>query len=269
MSRWQRLAFRAKQFDPRTIPGLVSWHDASDSATITVGTGVSSWADKSGKGYTLSQSTGNNQPTTGTRTIGGRNALDFDGSNDGLSGGFSLDFTTPKEFTVFAVSATDTTAAGYQPLVSVERTNATDYTSGFVIARRTTRPEIAIGDGRTSDSPAQQGTLIRRFNDDTTSAVVYAAYASASANTTGFWKNGSVQALATWYGTLAASSFLSSGSGDHRLTVGAGSSASADSLTEWFDGIVGEVLVYKSALSASQLSAVTRYLGKKWGIAVA
>jgi hypothetical protein len=51
VSRWQRLAFRSKQFDPRTIPGIGLWLDASDLSTITLnGSNVSQWRDKSGAG---------------------------------------------------------------------------------------------------------------------------------------------------------------------------------------------------------------------------
>jgi hypothetical protein len=35
------------------------------------------------------------------------------------------------------------------------------------------------------------------------------------------------------------------------------------------NGLIHECLSYNSVLSASQLSAVTRYLGGKWGITVA
>jgi hypothetical protein len=260
---------RATGFNPKSISGLAAWYDAADSTTLTIATGVSQWNDKSGNGRNLSQSTGNNQPASGTRTIGGKNALDFDGSNDGLASGFSLDLAASKAFTVFVVAATDTTSASYQPMVNAERTNSTDYTSGFAVARRTVRPEVAIGDGRVSDVPSGAGTLIRRFDDDTTAACVYAATASASGNSTAMWKNGTSQTLTTWYGTISPSSFLSTGSGSHRLIVGAGSSSANDSLGEFFNGMIGEVLVYTVALQDSQLSAISRYLGKKWGITVA
>ena len=76
----------APTFSPTDIPSLVSWHDATDTSTITdSGSGlVSSWADKSGNGNTFSQGTGTNRPTTGTRTQNSLNVLDFDG-NDSMS----------------------------------------------------------------------------------------------------------------------------------------------------------------------------------------
>ena len=69
---------------PADVSGVQAWWDAADASTITdAGAGaVSAWADKSGLGHTLTE--GTNRPITGTRTINGRNVLDFDGTNDQL-----------------------------------------------------------------------------------------------------------------------------------------------------------------------------------------
>jgi hypothetical protein len=61
------------------------WLDAADATTITESGGfVSQWNDKSGNGRNATQSIGANQPTTGSFTINGLNALSFDGINDQL-----------------------------------------------------------------------------------------------------------------------------------------------------------------------------------------
>jgi hypothetical protein len=59
-------------FDPRRISDLAAWHDAADSTTITTDSGrVASWADKSGNGRTMANSSsGSTQPDY---IIGGRN----------------------------------------------------------------------------------------------------------------------------------------------------------------------------------------------------
>ena len=75
----------ASGFSPRSISGLALWLDAADSSTITTGTGVSQWRDKSASGSVWAQGTGNNQPATGTQTLNGRNVLVFDGTNDSLT----------------------------------------------------------------------------------------------------------------------------------------------------------------------------------------
>lgn len=63
-------------------------------------TAVSSWADRSGNAYNANQATGANQPTFRTSQQGGCGGVDFDGSNDFLTGTYN-----PTEFprTVHAV----------------------------------------------------------------------------------------------------------------------------------------------------------------------
>jgi len=64
------------------------WCDASDEDTITDAAGsVSQWDDKSGNVLNLEQTTAADQPVTGSVTIGGLNALYFDGSNDFMQTG--------------------------------------------------------------------------------------------------------------------------------------------------------------------------------------
>lgn len=72
-------------WEPTDEASLKMWIDASDTGTITESSGsVSQITDKSGNGNHASQSTGSQQPITGTRTINSLNALDFDGTDDVL-----------------------------------------------------------------------------------------------------------------------------------------------------------------------------------------
>jgi hypothetical protein len=260
--------FRPTGFDPRSISGLVGWWDAADASTLTIDTGVSQWRDKSGRGLHLSQEIANGQPASGTRTIGGRNALNFDGSNDHLVTGFTIgDFTTSRAFTAFVVQATDTVSATLQTQLWLDRSLSGD-SSGWAIARRTFRPEFVIGSGVLTS--ASSSVAYRRFDDSTTAATIYAASASASAGTMQAWKNNTLQTLTLAFGSLATANFLSQGSANHRLLVGAGSSIASSDAAEWFhDGVIGEVIVYSAALSSAQITAVNSYLGAKWGITVA
>jgi hypothetical protein len=53
--------------------------------------------------------------------------------------------------------------------------------------------------------------------------------------------------------------------GNFGLGASTGSSGTGDNA----NGIVCEVLSYNSVLAATQVSSVSRYLGRKWGITVA
>jgi len=72
---------RTTKLNVLAIPGLATWHDASDEATVTVATGVSQWNDKSGNSRHATQSTANNQPSYAS-TRNGRRVLTYDGAND-------------------------------------------------------------------------------------------------------------------------------------------------------------------------------------------
>lgn len=95
---------RATGFSPKNISGLAGWWDADDSSTITVSTGVSSWADKSGNGRTLVQTTENNQPTRVLNSLNGKAVISFDGVNDTLGASFTLSQPC-QHFVVFKYNA--------------------------------------------------------------------------------------------------------------------------------------------------------------------
>lgn len=63
---------------------LVGWWDASDSSTITIGTGVSAITDKSGNSRTFSQATSGDQPALITNAQNGLSVMRFDGAGDKL-----------------------------------------------------------------------------------------------------------------------------------------------------------------------------------------
>lgn len=88
-----------------------AWYDASDTDTITdAGSGaVSQWDDKSGNAEHLTQGTGSNRPTTGTRTQNSLNVLDF--TNDRLVNSSIAAVTQP--YTVYLAYAHDSTGTQY------------------------------------------------------------------------------------------------------------------------------------------------------------
>lgn len=97
---------RGKGADPLPIlDGVLAWYDASDASTITDTAGaVSRWNDKSGNGHDITDISA----TTGTRTLNGRNALDFNGSSNYARLPSSL-FTTLQnsDITIMVVFAAD------------------------------------------------------------------------------------------------------------------------------------------------------------------
>lgn len=106
-------------FAPSDDAELVGWWDADDPATLTESGGaVSVWAGKAGPD--LTQANGARQPTTGVRTLGGRNVLDFDGGDY-----FDALITLPVSGDVafHMVVVIDSTASAFEAILSVEAAN--------------------------------------------------------------------------------------------------------------------------------------------------
>ena len=109
--------------DPWT-PALIStalWLDANDSSTITIATGVSTWADKSGNGKNATQGTAANQPTYSSTGFNSKPTIQFDGTND------SFDLTAVTQTSgqnVFAVVDTTLIGTSYRILLNRSDGNA-------------------------------------------------------------------------------------------------------------------------------------------------
>jgi hypothetical protein len=96
----------SSSFSPLSIPGLALWLDASDASTLfqasngttpaaADGAVVGYWADKSGAGNHVTQSTTGNKPTLQTVEQNGRSVVRFDLTNDGLAATFGSALAHP------------------------------------------------------------------------------------------------------------------------------------------------------------------------------
>lgn len=256
MSSWQRLAFRAKQFDPRSISGLFQWYDGSDRATLFDATsggapvadnaGVARWEDKSGNGYHLTQGTANNRPTLRPATRNGRSVLEYDGANSNLvSASIANDLSA---LSIFAVFSADT--LGQNSLGAIWANNTAINLSGARQYRTQSGPTMAAAFGN---------------NDSRNTATTYSLAAFTRYHV--FWSGGTNRA--TDFSFLLNGSSLSPGlSGTLTTTAhptGALAVGNTPGGTRAWDGFIAEVLVYTRLLSTSERTAVDRWLAGKWG----
>ena len=102
---------------PASSPATKAWYDASDADSITAsGSAVSQWDDKSGNGHHLSGS-GGREPVTGSRTMNGLNAVDFQ-SGDMLTISTRLGFGTNPDIMAISVMQVDSTGTSTGALFS-------------------------------------------------------------------------------------------------------------------------------------------------------
>jgi hypothetical protein len=229
---------KASGFNPKSIAGLHLWLDAADSSTISTSTGVSEWRDKSATGSKWAQTTGNNQPATGTQTLNGRNVIVFDGSNDSLSATTPLSTSLPMSFffvqrivaaTSFGMSYTAGTGSDDFNIRQAGGTGALNIVAGSSIVINQTTSRVGVNDILAWLVPSGAGT-----------------------NST-LHRNGTALTLAgpTLKPTLTSTHYIGRRSDGFYANI-------------W----VAEVIAYSTLLSDSQRKSVEAYLGKKWGITV-
>ena len=232
----------ASGFNPKSIAGLSLWLDAADSSTITISTGVSVWADKSGNGRNAAQATGSKQPAY-TSTINGKNVVTFQGTDDTMQIGANAAFNANSQTII--IVAKQASSANQSLWYKADSNSAV----GVIMRYR------VGGDFWLYQKNDSGGETLRNFPNSNLVANVYSVVLQP-ANQDGF-VNGAVATL----GTATVATAYDNNSGPwlgSRRDVG-----------EYLAGDIAEVLHWNRALSASERSKVERYLGRKWGITVA
>lgn len=230
----------AGRFTPKSIAGLLAWYDLSDATTLgptSAGVGpvsnngpVKFVADKAGGSLNLTNGGADSIcPTYVTSSLNGLSALSFDGG-DYLNGSALL-MTAP--YTLFVVC----------------RANVTG-----------TSRVCGVASTRSIGPFAASNTQWGFFN---LGGVQTFGVSATSASVLGMTCTSALAGVLFGNGTQSATGTLTS------LTPGGFSLGGDVANTGTLNGFAYEVVAYNSALSASDVSRVSRYLGKKWGITVA
>lgn len=240
---------------PTKFPQLSLWLDASDSATLfdatTGGSAVAAngavarWEDKSGNKLHATQGTANNRPLRKTAQHNGKDALDFDGSDDR----FTFGSTTP--FQVFAMRSTYSAF-----VVGIADTVGTNSANPFENEAFWGDESGIVGCYLRSNNTANT------WNYDTGSRIASVSYTAGSLAIFGSeFRAGSIRMRLNGGSEVATAStdtFLAN------LTLNIGRQYNSNNFC--LDGQIGEILFYRNALSAAQREAVEGYLAHKWGL---
>jgi hypothetical protein len=250
---------------------LALWLSATDGITEDGSNRVSAWADRSGNGRDLAQSSAGNRPAFNTATLNGLAVPEFDGSGQFLSntnGGD--DFLTGEDaFTLFAVTRSNQT--GYdQAFFDTEAPDGSDdelslrYDNAGINSGRddilklgiTTNGSQGAQQIETSTSvPPTAGGRATHVTDERIYGVRWTAGTDLL-----FSMDGIEDSASDLDGAAATGSLT----GVDDIYVGIGTKGATGS-TGW-DGAVGDVIAYREPLGETRLTLVRNYLSAKYDI---
>jgi hypothetical protein len=214
--------------------GLQGWYDSADLDTLTITSNkVSSWTDKSGNGFTLTQA------TAGTRPL-------YDGTPRRMNGVIVPEFTGA-EYMESSCPADDRTSttffAGYLDSVAASRVPFSDTQGGGNELR------VAVTSGQLQTLKSAT-SLMAANNLMSLGPCLMCQRLTAT----------------TVEHHTVVTSFVASDSttftGSRTLRLGASTEAPGQNL--WWDGLLAEFLRYSTTLSDDDMFAVYDYLIAKW-----
>ena len=261
-------------FDPRAIPSIRLWLDASNSGSMlnaaTGGTpcgpddGVGRWEDQSGNGLHVLQGIANNRPIRKVQSLNGLDGIQFDGNNDFL---YAANRMTSKAATVFMVTRAATSTARYcywdfgnvsinQSLAVEQNTfNTAGSRWGFFGSLSSTSNSTYDTTLATSTATSIVTTAFDvRLTESTEDCVIYALNGTLSGRLTRKFGNAN-----DWRNYTALTSCM----------LGSLNNGGSGLSGVYFNGIMYEFIVCDTFLPAIQRRMVERYLSQKWGITVA
>lgn len=215
---------------PIPTTNLVGWYDATDTATLTTsGSNVTGWADKSGAGNNITGVSGN-YPQTGTRSVNGLNALDFNGTSQHLPFPSALYSLSSGDNTVYIVNTFDT---------NIQMASIHGQDSGSNRYRQIIQGPLN----------AYHGTALTAFPGYSYNSNfnLYEQLFSGTSITLGI--NGSTATTASAGSNFTMVNFY----------IGAQNGSS-----NWLDGAVAEIIFYNRALNTSERNQVIGYLCTKY-----
>jgi hypothetical protein len=237
----------ASGFNPKTISGLAGWWDASDPATLfdaTTGGSlvaasgeVGRWEDKSGNGRHCTQGTANNRPKRSVAKFNGKDALDFDGTNDSLGLASPIETVNGASIIIVTQKETNTNGAGVHSF------------RGTTLASRNHHP-FTDNNGYDGFGRTVRTQFSMSFN---TSLYVHSTITGSQYV---FRRNENV---------LADNSYTAASQLAGAAQVFG--SSDPDNISFFWDGFICEALVYTRGISSTEFTAIYRYLSKKWGVA--
>lgn len=243
---------------PTDYSGLVAWWDPNNKTGITLNSGdVSQINDRSSNNNHLVQGTASKQPVYAENAINKLSFMEFDGTNHAMASTNTHNINSDK-VTVFMVmqNNTDNLADTNFKVPFEFSTNFNSVNDAFLVSLE--RQDVHDVDGlelTTRDANGYDGYCIKGYPRGLN--VYTFTFDRSLDNPAGrIFINGVLQSRIGGDVNNAGGNF-----GTHKLFVGARNEASA-----FFNGLIGEIVVYDNILSDSEQKQIENYLMSKWEV---
>lgn len=228
----------------------VFWLDASLSSTITIATGVSTWADRNGNGVNATQATGSLQPSySATAFPGSLPGVLFDGANDIMDiSTIAMRNQTHGVYWVFSRSGAGT-GDGYSPMIGVRASAGTGTDRGALHYVKNTGNLGACypyyGGPASNSYDLSSGTV---YSNSTGNVMAF------QSNTTGWgvWRNGTLEGTTNGISTPNTDNIGYSIGGQY-------------SVSRRTNGVIGEIIMVQTTDTTTR-QKIEGYLAHKWGL---
>tara|TARA_Y100000361_G_scaffold43984_2_gene37993 strand:+ start:2317 stop:3471 length:1155 start_codon:yes stop_codon:yes gene_type:complete len=239
--------FRPVSNYPSDFANLAVWLKADSGGTFPVGikSKMSAWADQSGNGNNVAQSTEANKPEwVGYDGINDKAYINFNGTTDFFTSSGNSPITA--DFTIFIVSQVKTNDS---VIFEYEKSGGIVQAGRIAVAPAAGVQKVSITDGTNSLVVSSTSETVINAPNITTvrkeSKTATLQYDDASASTTGSSTNASFDATRTF---------------NHaEFVIGKKS-------TNFMSGIYSELIIYNRALSNAEISDIKNYLNTKYKI---
>ena len=231
-------------FSPTQIPGCELWLDGADASSLTLsGSNVTQWRDKSVRSNTIT--------TSGTPTFSASNlgigAVSFNGTN-----AYFVNTTLPitlTQYSLFFVCQQTSYVINNLGIVVLTNGTSVDYASSntFIYASSNSASNIYL----------EMGSAGGFYRPTPYSLTPFSIYSDVTTGTSkSFHRNGNLLTTQTFTGLTSSVGFL----------IGGRKEQGTNTISRFFSGFIGEVLIFNTTLSTGQRQQIEGYLAHKWGL---
>ena len=234
----QKWRFATANFNPTSIPGCILWLDPATQGNLTYsGANVTAIKDSSTLGNNATRYNGASYATTAT--VSGNTILSFPGAGITYRSAMVLTGSAYTIFTIMSLVSTTGNGSGYQRAINADSGGGTIF-----IGALNGNLATFCGTGGFNDIAANSPTYVLTGNG----IQLVTMYVSGSSLIP--YINGTAQTTKT--GSTGATTVLDIG-------------AYQNSSQNW-NGYIGDVIIYNTALTTAQRQQVEGYLAWKWGL---